>query len=65
MRDLVEKRVREVVEGTAKLYGAKATLTYKRDYPVTVNHERQTDVRGRGRVAGRRQGPRRHRPCRR
>ena len=26
MRDLVEKRVREVVEGTARLYGAKATL---------------------------------------
>ena len=41
-RDLVEKRVREVVEGTARLYGAKATLTYKRDYPVTRNHERQT-----------------------
>jgi len=41
-RDLVERRVREVVEGTAKLYGAKATLTYKRDYPVTRNHDRQT-----------------------
>ncbi len=27
--------MREVVEGTAKLYGAKATLIYKRDYPVT------------------------------
>jgi hippurate hydrolase len=42
VRDLVEKRVREVVEGTARLYGAKATLTYKRDYPVTKNHDRQT-----------------------
>jgi len=41
-RDIVEKRVREVVEGTARLYGAKATLTYKRDYPVTRNHDRQT-----------------------
>jgi amidohydrolase len=41
-RDLVERRLHEVVEGTAKLYGAKATLTYKRDYPVTRNHERQT-----------------------
>jgi hippurate hydrolase len=41
-RDIVEKRVREVVEGTAKLYGAKATLTYKRDYPVTRNHDKQT-----------------------
>ena len=42
VRDLVEKRLHEVVEGTAKLYGAKAKLTYKRDYPVTRNHERQT-----------------------
>ncbi len=42
VRDLVEKRLFEVVEGTAKLYGAKAKLTYKRDYPVTRNHERQT-----------------------
>ena len=38
----MEKRLHEVVEGTARLYGAKATLTYKRDYPVTRNHERQT-----------------------
>ena len=27
--------------GTAQLYGASAKLTYKRDYPVTSNHERQ------------------------
>ena len=31
-----------MVEGTAKLYGATAKLTYTRDYPVTRNHERQT-----------------------
>jgi len=43
VQDLVERRVREVVEGTARLYGAKATLTYKRDYPVTRNHDRQTE----------------------
>ena len=42
VRDLLEKRLYEVVEGTAKLYGASATVTYKRDYPVTRNHERQT-----------------------
>ena len=42
VRDLVEKRLHEVVEGTAALYGAKAKLVYKRDYPVTRNHERQT-----------------------
>src|SRR5207253_7221452 len=41
VRDLLERRLNEVVEGTARLYGAKAKLTYKRDYPVTRNHERQ------------------------
>jgi amidohydrolase len=41
-RDLVERRMHEVIQGTAKLYGAKAKLTYKRDYPVTRNHDRQT-----------------------
>jgi hippurate hydrolase len=42
VRDVLEQRLREVVEGTARLYGAKVTFTYKRDYPVTRNHERQT-----------------------
>ena len=42
VRDLVEKRLFEVIEGTAKLYGAKAKLVYKRDYPVTRNHDKQT-----------------------
>ena len=42
VRDLLETRLREVVEGTARLYGAKVAFTYKRDYPVTRNHERQT-----------------------
>jgi amidohydrolase len=42
VRDVLETRLREVVEGTARLYGAKVVFTYKRDYPVTRNHERQT-----------------------
>jgi amidohydrolase len=42
VQDLLEVRVREVVEGTAKLYGAKVTLVYKRDYPVTQNYPQQT-----------------------
>ena len=58
VRDVLEKRLREVVEGTARLYGAKVALTYKRDYPVTRNHARETefaasiaaDVVGRERV---------------
>jgi metal-dependent amidase/aminoacylase/carboxypeptidase family protein len=43
VRDQLEKRLHEVVEGTAKLYGAKAKLTYRRGYPVLQNHDRQTD----------------------
>jgi hippurate hydrolase len=42
VRDLLEARLRAVVEGTAKAYGAKAKLTYTRGYPVTRNHEQQT-----------------------
>jgi amidohydrolase len=41
VRDLLEKRLHEVVEGTAQLYGAKAKLTYRRGYPVLRNHEKQ------------------------
>ena len=43
VRDLVEKRLHQVVEGTATTYGAKAKLTYRRNYPVLVNHERETE----------------------
>ena len=31
-----------MVEGTARLYGANAKITYTNGYPVVVNHERQT-----------------------
>jgi len=41
VRDLLEARLHEVVEGTARLYGARAKLTYSRDYPVTRNHPEQ------------------------
>lgn len=41
VQDLLERRLREIVEGTARLYGAKARFTYRRDYPVTCNHGRQ------------------------
>ena len=43
VRDTLENRLREIVEGTAKAYGARATLTYNRHYPVTSNHAQQTD----------------------
>ena len=40
--ELLHKRIGEVVEGTARLYGATAKITYTNGYPVVVNHERQT-----------------------
>jgi len=43
VRDLLEKRLHVVVESTAAAHGAKAKLTYKRGYPVLVNHEDQTE----------------------
>jgi hippurate hydrolase len=44
VRDLVEKRVREVVAGVAQQTGARINLVYERGYPVTVNHPEQTDI---------------------
>jgi len=44
VRDLLEARLRDIVEGTAKLHGATARLTYTRNYPVLVNHEREAGV---------------------
>jgi hippurate hydrolase len=54
VRDLLEKRLPVVVESTAAAYGAKAKLTYKRGYPVLVNHERQTEFAASvaGQIAG-------------
>ncbi|HEY0235219.1 MAG TPA: M20 aminoacylase family protein [Afipia sp.] len=44
MRDLVEQRLREIVDGMALQTGAKITLHYERSYPVLFNHAAQTDV---------------------
>jgi amidohydrolase len=42
VRDLLEKRMGEVVEHTAAAFGARATLDYQRHYPVLSNHLDQT-----------------------
>ncbi|EKS28758.1 M20 aminoacylase family protein [Afipia felis] len=44
MRDLVEKRIREVAAGIATLTGAKIAVQYRRGYPVLVNHAGQTEI---------------------
>jgi len=43
VRDLVERRIGEVAEATARLHGAAARVVYERRYPVTCNHARQTE----------------------
>ena len=42
-RELVEKRFKEIVNGFAAAHGARATIEYKTGYPVTFNHDVQTD----------------------
>jgi hippurate hydrolase len=44
VRELIEKRVREVVAGVAQMTGARIDLVYERGYPVTKNHASQTDI---------------------
>ncbi|MBO6676008.1 MAG: amidohydrolase [Rhizobiales bacterium] len=42
MRDLAEKRIGEIVESVSAAMGCTAVLDYERNYPVVVNHERET-----------------------
>ncbi len=43
MRDLAEKRIREIVEGIEKTFGVTCKLDYERNYPATVNHAAQVE----------------------
>ncbi len=47
VRDMVERRMKEVVDGIAAAHGAEATYKYMRGYPPTVNHERETEIAAR------------------
>ncbi|KAB2663986.1 amidohydrolase [Brucella tritici] len=44
VRDHIEEKLTRAVQGIADAFGAKATLDYQRSYPVTVNHERETEL---------------------
>ena len=41
VQDLVERRIRELCEGTAASHGAQISVRYERRYPPTVNHPEQ------------------------
>ncbi|UWP93649.1 amidohydrolase [Aliiroseovarius crassostreae] len=43
VRDLAEKRVREIVAGLAAGFDVSAEVVYDRGYPATVNHAEQTE----------------------
>jgi amidohydrolase len=43
IQDLCEARIKAVSEGIAAAFGAAATVEYKRGYPVTFNHDEQTE----------------------
>jgi hippurate hydrolase len=55
MRDLAEKRIREIVAGVAAAHGAIALVDYDRNYPVTRNHAAETAFAAK--VAGEIAGP--------
>ncbi|KAA0914696.1 amidohydrolase [Aquicoccus porphyridii] len=42
VRDMVERRMGEIVAGQAASFGVSARLNYDRGYPATINHEKQT-----------------------
>ncbi|WP_299818841.1 M20 aminoacylase family protein [uncultured Roseibium sp.] len=43
MRDLAQQRMETIVSSVAETFGATAELQFTRGYPVTVNHDAQTD----------------------
>jgi amidohydrolase len=43
VQDLVQARLKSLVESVAAAFGAQATLTYTRMYPATINHARQAN----------------------
>jgi amidohydrolase len=42
VRDLLERRLKEVSQNVAAAFGATAHFSYSRNYPVTMNHPDQT-----------------------
>jgi hippurate hydrolase len=44
VRDLLERRLRELANGLAAAHGCTAEVTYRRGVPALVNHAEQTDL---------------------
>ncbi|MGE5703442.1 MAG: amidohydrolase [Clostridia bacterium] len=44
VQDRTEQRIKEIVEGTAKLMGGSATVKYTRGYPAVINTEAEAEI---------------------
>ncbi|CAN5283375.1 M20 aminoacylase family protein [soil metagenome] len=44
VRNDAERRIRQIVEGVAAALGGEAALRYRRNYPVTFNHDKETRI---------------------
>ncbi len=44
VQEVVEKRLRELAEGTCRAFGATAEVCYEKGYPALVNHPEMTDL---------------------
>ena len=44
VRDLLERRIGEIVHGQVASYGMTARVDYTRSYDATINHARETDL---------------------
>ena len=51
IRDLAEKRLKEICIGVGNTFGAQIDVHYNRRYPCTVNHERETKILAQAAIA--------------
>ncbi len=43
VQDAIERRIRDIARGAAVAHGASAETDYRRSYPPTINHVRETE----------------------
>jgi hippurate hydrolase len=41
--EMIERRMREIAEATCQAFGATCEFTFRRNYPPTINHPKETD----------------------
>jgi hippurate hydrolase len=65
VRALAESRIRALAEGVAAGFGARAVIDYRRNYPPTINHSRETGIAAEvaGALVGAERVIRRAAPC--